>query len=77
MSLWRAGSLPWIEAGLVGTCGIIELEIRYSARSQAEYGEIRRDRTLGYECFPMPDYDLTSSVTGQNTEWVVPMGSLR
>ena len=44
-----------IEAGLVGTCGIIELEIRYSARSQAEYAEISRDRTLGYEWFPMPD----------------------
>jgi predicted nucleic acid-binding protein len=44
-----------IEAGLVGTCGIIELEVRYSARSHPEYEEIRRDRGLGYESFPMPD----------------------
>ncbi|MEO6121380.1 MAG: PIN domain nuclease [Acidimicrobiales bacterium] len=46
---------PMIDAGLVGTCGVIELEIRYSARSHPEYEEIRRDRGLGYESFPMPD----------------------
>ncbi len=46
---------PMIEAGLVGTCGIIELEVRYSARSHVEYEEISRDRRLGYESFPMPD----------------------
>ena len=46
---------PLIEAGLVGTCGIIELEIRFSARSHSEYRQISRDRQLGYESFPMPD----------------------
>lgn len=46
---------PMIEAGLVGTCGIVELEVRYSARSHPEYEAISRDRTLGYEWFPMPD----------------------
>ncbi len=46
---------PMIEAGLVGTCGIIELEVRYSARSHAEYEEVAGDRALGYEWFPMPD----------------------
>lgn len=46
---------PMIEAGLVGTCGIIELEVRYSARSHPEYETISHDRTLGYEWFPMPD----------------------
>ena len=51
-----AGRLgPMIEAGLVGTCGIIELEVRFSARSHREYEEISRDRGLGYELFPMPD----------------------
>jgi len=44
-----------IEAGFVGTCGIIELEVRYSARSHPEYEDITRDRRLGYESFPMPD----------------------
>lgn len=112
-----------IEAGLVGTCGIIELEVRYSARSHPEYDEIGRDRGVGYEWFPMPDelwgralevqralsergqlravkfpdlliaataerhglvvvhydsdYDLIAAVTDQQTEWVVPQGSVR
>jgi hypothetical protein len=44
-----------IEAGLVGTCGIIELEVRFSARSHAEYEQISHDRRLGYESFAMPD----------------------
>ncbi|MFP5580143.1 MAG: PIN domain nuclease [Acidimicrobiia bacterium] len=46
---------PMIEAGLVGTCGIIELEVRYSARTHAEYEDVARDRALGYEWFPMTD----------------------
>jgi predicted nucleic acid-binding protein len=46
---------PMIEAGLVGTCGIIELEVRFSARSHTEHEQISYDRALGYESFPMPD----------------------
>jgi predicted nucleic acid-binding protein len=46
---------PMIEAGLIGTCGIIELEVRYSARSHPEYEAVAEDRRLGYEWFPMPD----------------------
>jgi len=46
---------PMIESGLIGTCGVIELEVRFSAPSQAEYEQIARDRELGYESFPMPD----------------------
>lgn len=45
---------PMIEAGLIGTCGTIELEVRYSARSP-EYEAVANDRRLGYEWFPMPD----------------------
>jgi predicted nucleic acid-binding protein len=46
---------PMIEAGLVGTCGVIELEVRFSARSHRDYEVISRDRALGYEWFPMND----------------------
>jgi predicted nucleic acid-binding protein len=46
---------PMIEAGLIGTCGIIELEVRYSACSHPEYEAVAEDRRLGYEWFPMPD----------------------
>ena len=37
---------PMIEAGLVGTCGIIELEVRYSARTHSEYESVSRDRAV-------------------------------
>jgi hypothetical protein len=30
-----------IDAGLIGTCGIIELEVRFSARSHTESEQIR------------------------------------
>jgi hypothetical protein len=55
-----------IEAGLIGTCGIIELEVRFSARSHTEYEQIRRDRGLGYESFAMPDeiWDRALEVQG-------------
>lgn len=46
---------PLVEAGLVGTCGIVELEMRWSARSHAEYQAIQADRDRGYEWLPMPD----------------------
>ena len=46
---------PMLEAGLVGTCGVIELEVRYSARTHAEYVAVAGDRRIGYEWFPMPD----------------------
>jgi predicted nucleic acid-binding protein len=57
---------PLIEAGLIGTCGIIELEVRFSARSHSEYEQITRDRRLGYELFPMPDelWDRALDVQG-------------
>lgn len=113
---------PMMEAGLVGTCGIIELEVRYSATSHVAYEGVRRDRELGYEWFPMPDevwnraldvqralaeraqlravkfpdlliaataerhglavihydadYEVIGAITAQQTEWVVPPGTV-
>jgi predicted nucleic acid-binding protein len=46
---------PMIEAGLVGTCGIIELEVRFSSQSHDQYEAVRADRSRGYEWFPMGD----------------------
>ena len=46
---------PLIEAGLVATCGIVELEVLFSARDSGEYEAIHDDRRLGYERLPMPD----------------------
>ena len=61
---------PMIEAGLIGTCGIIELQVRFSARSHVEYEQITRDRGLGYESFPMPDeiWDRALEVQGALSE---------
>ena len=47
--------VPLLSAGLVATCAIVELEVRYSARNAAEYAEISCDRDLGYEMLPMDD----------------------
>ena len=46
---------PLVEAGLVGTCGMVELEMRWSARSHAELQAVVADRERGYEWIPMPD----------------------
>ena len=46
---------PLLEAGLVGTCAMVELEVRYSARSHDEYAALAADRDRGYEWLPMPD----------------------
>jgi hypothetical protein len=114
--------LPLIDAGLVATCAVIELELRYSARNHDELESISRQRGAGYEYLAMPDevwdralevqhqlsargqlravgipdlliaataerhgvhllhydgdYDLIAAVTGQDTDWVAPAGSV-
>ena len=40
---------PMIEAGLVATCGVIEFELGWAARSGKELDELRADRGTGYE----------------------------
>lgn len=57
---------PLIEAGLVATCATIELEVRYSARSPAEYQQIARDRALGYEMLPTDDWITTRALDVQS-----------
>lgn len=46
---------PLIEAGDVATCGMVELEVLFSARSPVDY--VRRQRQLrdGFEQLAMPD----------------------
>ncbi len=49
---------PLIEAGQVATCGMVELEVLFSARSPDDY--VRRQRQLhdGFEQLAMPDQVL-------------------
>jgi hypothetical protein len=46
---------PLIQAGLVATCAVVELEVLFSTRSHDEYERVRADRRDGYEWLPMPD----------------------
>lgn len=46
---------PLIESGQVATCGMIELEVLYSARSPDDYARRRRQLRDGFEQLPMPD----------------------
>jgi predicted nucleic acid-binding protein len=113
---------PLVEAGLVATCGVIELELAWATRTAAEFDQVRADRDAGYEWlathdedwrraldvqaalwrsgqiravgFPDlliaavaerervtllhydGDYDLIALVTRQQTQWVVPRGTV-
>ncbi|MGH3157288.1 MAG: PIN domain nuclease [Streptosporangiaceae bacterium] len=114
--------VPLIDAGVVATCGVVEFELGWAARSSPEFDQLRADRDLGYEWvathdedwrralevqaalwrggriravgFPGlliaavaerervillhydSDYDLVAQVTGQQTGWVVPRGTV-
>lgn len=47
--------VPLLEAGLVATCGVVELEVLFSTRNHNAYEAVRADRRTGYEWLPMPD----------------------
>ncbi|MDX1996450.1 MAG: PIN domain-containing protein [Thermoanaerobaculia bacterium] len=44
---------PILEAGEAATCGIIDLEVLYSARNAEDHRTIRRRRALAYESVPL------------------------
>ncbi len=46
---------PLIEAGVVATCATLDAEALYSARSPAEYDQIRSDRRHAYEYLATED----------------------
>lgn len=46
---------PLIEAGVVATCATLDAEALYSARSPAEYEQIRSNRREAYEHLPTGD----------------------
>jgi predicted nucleic acid-binding protein len=48
---------PLIESGTVATCGVIEFELGWAARSGAEFDQIRADRDAGYEWLATHDED--------------------
>lgn len=66
----RSALAPLIQRGLVATCGIIELEVLFSARDKADYQSIRADRRAAYEWLSTEDVDLARAlaVQGQLSE---------
>ena len=60
---------PLIEAGLVATCGVIEFELGWAARSGKELDDLRADRDLGYEWLPTNDEDWRRALDVQATLW--------
>ena len=46
---------PLIDAAVVATCATLDAEALYSARSPAEYEQLRADRRAAYEYLPTED----------------------
>jgi len=60
---------PLIEAGLVATCGVIEFELAWAARTSAELDELRADRDAGYEWLATRDEDWRRALQVQAELW--------
>ena len=60
---------PLIEAGLVATCGVIEFELGWAARTAAEFDQVRADRDAGYEWLAIHDEDWRRAVDVQAALW--------
>src|ERR1022692_177141 len=61
--------VPLIEAGLVATCGAIEFEFGWAARTSAELDELRADRDAGYEWLATHDEDWRRALGVQAGLW--------
>jgi len=60
---------PMIQAGLVATCGVIEFELGWAARTGKELDELRADRDTGYEWLPTHDGDWRRALDVQAALW--------
>src|SRR5215470_18889994 len=60
---------PLTEAGLVATCGVIEFELGWAARTAAELDQVRADRDTGYEWLATHDEDWRRALQVQATLW--------
>jgi predicted nucleic acid-binding protein len=61
--------VPLIEAGVVATCGVVEFELGWAARSSAEFDEMRADRVAGYEWLATHDEDWRRALDVQASLW--------
>lgn len=54
---------PLITLGEVATCGLVELEVLWSARGWRELAETRRERAIAFPYLPMAEDDLGRAIT--------------
>ncbi|MGB3685842.1 MAG: PIN domain-containing protein [Ornithinimicrobium sp.] len=66
-SVVAARLAPLIEAGVVATCAPADTEALYSARSSAEYEQIRTDRRGAYEYVPTKDQHWQAAFEAQRS----------
>jgi predicted nucleic acid-binding protein len=50
--------VPLMLAGQIATCGVVELEVLYSARSERDLQETRKDRAMAYPRIAMSESDF-------------------
>lgn len=60
---------PLIEAGLVATCAVIDLELAWATRTGDEFDQLRADRGAGYEWLPTNDVDWHRALEVQAQLW--------
>lgn len=60
---------PLIEAGLVATCAVIDLELAWATRTGTEFDQLRADRDTGYEWLPTHDGDWRRALEVQGQLW--------
>lgn len=66
-SVVAARLAPLIEAGVVATCATLDAEALYSARSPAEYEQIRADRRHAYEYLVTEDRHWQAAFDAQRS----------
>ena len=63
--LVRSRLEPLITGGVVATCATLDAEALYSARSPADYEQVRADRRAAYEYLPTDDEHWQGAFTAQ------------
>jgi predicted nucleic acid-binding protein len=56
---------PLVTDGRVATCGVIDLELLYSARNSTDYARIATSRRASFEWLPTEDVDIRRALAIQ------------
>lgn len=53
---------PLVRSGQIATCGVIELEVLFSARSYTDFVQIRGERALAFTMVPIVQTDFDRAI---------------